>query len=248
MTKYGMVVDLDRCQGCRACMEACKIENNTVQSVYWMYVFRFEEGEYPDTKMSFLPRPCQHCDNAPCVKVCPVGARFRREDGIVLTDPDRCIGCRYCELACPYGVNYFNWEEPAKAQYSDVIDWEDPDIQSVTGGAVPGYKNPALDKKYGTEQRRTAGGSHAKGVMEKCTFCVHRVEGGGQPACVETCPTNALIFGDTDDPSSFISQYIREREPWHLLEEAGTKPSVMYVGGKPPTVALKEVERPKAQV
>ena len=102
MTKYQMIVDLDRCQGCRACMEACKIENNTTEGNFWMYVFRLEEGVYPDAKLSFLPRPCQHCEDAPCVKVCPVGARFKRDDGLTLTDYERCIGCRYCELACPF--------------------------------------------------------------------------------------------------------------------------------------------------
>jgi molybdopterin-containing oxidoreductase family iron-sulfur binding subunit len=101
MARYGMVIDLDRCIGCRACMEACKVENNTPTAIFWMYVFRFEEGEYPNTHVWFLPRPCQHCDNAPCVKVCPVGARFKRYDGLVLTDFERCIGCRYCEVACP---------------------------------------------------------------------------------------------------------------------------------------------------
>jgi len=140
--KYAMVVDLDRCQGCRACTEACKVENNTPQGNFWMHVFRFEEGTFPETKMSFLPRPCQHCDNAPCVKVCPVGARFKREDGIVLTDADRCIGCRYCELACPYGVNYFNWEKPEKAQYGTFLNWQDEDLQGITRGAIPPYKNP----------------------------------------------------------------------------------------------------------
>ncbi len=248
MAKYGMVVDLERCQGCRACMEACKVENNTSESMFWMYVFRFEEGTYPDTKMSFLPRPCQHCDNAPCVKVCPVGARYKREDGIVLTDPDRCIGCRYCSLACPYGVNYFNWQKPQDAYYALGIDWEDPDLTSVTGGVVPPYKNPDHDLKYGAEQRRTSGSGHAKGVMEKCTFCVHRVEKGMLPACVETCPTNALVFGDVSDPDTPISRYVRERDPWHLLEETGTEPAVMYVGGKPPSLAFTEIERPKARV
>jgi molybdopterin-containing oxidoreductase family iron-sulfur binding subunit len=247
MTKYAMVVDLDRCQGCRACMEACKIENNTMQSNFWMYVFRFEQGTFPNTEMSFLPRPCQHCDNAPCVKVCPVGARFKREDGLVLTDADRCIGCRYCELACPYGVNYFNWQDPDEGQY-DLVDWLDADIQAVTGGAIPPYRNPDLDGLYGKEQRRTAGGAHAKGIMEKCTFCVHRVEKGLRPSCVETCPTDALVFGDTEDATSPISRYLREHSSWHLLEGAGTRPSVHYVGGKPPTRDLKEIERPKATV
>lgn len=247
MARYAMVVDLDRCQGCRACVEACKIENNTVQGTFWMYVFRFEQGTFPDTKMSFLPRPCQHCDNAPCVKVCPVGARFKREDGLVLTDADRCIGCRYCELACPYGVNYSNWRKPEEGQY-DMVDWADPDLAPVTGGAIPPYRNPDLDGLYGDEQRRTAGGSHSKGIMEKCTFCVHRVEKGLQPACVETCPTDALIFGDTDNPGTPVSTYLREKNTWQLLEEAGTNPRVHYVGGQPPSKGLKEIERPKATV
>jgi Fe-S-cluster-containing dehydrogenase component len=247
MTKYAMAVDLDRCQGCRGCMTACKVENNTVEGNFWMYVFRFEQGTFPDTKMSFLPRPCQHCDNAPCVKVCPVGARFKREDGIVLTDPDRCIGCRYCELACPYGVNYFNWQTPDKAQYA-IVDWKDEDLAPVTGGLVPPYKNPDLDELWGDEQRRTAGGGHAKGVMEKCTFCVHRVEKGLDPACVETCPTDALVFGDIDDSNSPISKYVQGKRSWQLLEEAGTSPSVFYVGGAPPSSEVTEIERPKAKV
>jgi Fe-S-cluster-containing dehydrogenase component len=247
MAKYEMVVDLDRCQGCRGCMEACKIENNTVEANFWMYVFRFEQGTFPETKMSFLPRACQHCDNAPCVKVCPVGARFKREDGLVLTDPDRCIGCRYCELACPYGVNYFNWQKPEEGQYP-IVDWSDDDLQEVTGGAIPPYKNPDLEELYGEEQRRTAGGAQIKGVMEKCTFCVHRVENGLEPACVTTCPTDALVFGDTEDADSPVSRYLREKDTWQLLEEAGTKPSVHYVGGNPPTADSTEIERPKGTV
>src|SRR3990172_2389898 len=193
MPRYGMVVDLDRCNGCRACMEACKVENNTPQTIFWMYVFRFEEGEYPYTRISFMPRPCMHCDNAPCVKVCPVGARYKRDDGLVATNADTCIGCRYCAAACPYGVNYFNWKEP-KANY--YLNWSAPEnakaLAPVTGGAVPPYKNPDLDSKWGKEQRMIAGGGHRQGGIEKCTFCVQRVEKGIKPACVTACPLSAL--------------------------------------------------------
>ena len=129
-----------------------------------------------------------------------------------------------------------------------VIDWLDDDVKAVTGGAIPPYKNPDLDGLYGDEQRRTAGGAHDKGVIEKCTFCVHLVEKGLDPACVSTCPTDALVFGDTDDAATPISVYLAEKSTWQLLEGAGTKPNVYYVGGKPPTNELKEIERPKATV
>ncbi len=244
MARYGMVIDLDRCVGCRACMVACKVENNTPENTFWMYVFRLEEGKYPDTKVAFLPRPCQHCDNAPCVKVCPVGARYKRDDGIVATDWDRCIGCRYCEVACPYGVNYFNYKNPKKNQY---LDWKDPELQEVTGGTVPPYENPELGERYGPERRRIAGGGHMKGIIEKCTFCVQRVEKGIDPACVANCPVNALHFGDLDDPSSPASQQLKEKRSFRLLEERNTKPRVYYIG-TPPTAESREIERPKVKV
>ena len=245
MTKYGMVIDLDRCIGCRACMEACKVENNTPQASFWMYVFRLEEGEYPDTKVTFMPRPCQHCENPPCVKVCPVGARFRRDDGIVLTDFERCIGCRYCEVACPYGVNFFNWKKPEDNYY---LDWDDAETEKVAGGVVPPWQNPDSQAVHGEEERLTGGGGHFKGVMEKCTFCVQRAEKGLTTACAETCPVQAIIFGDLDDPDSQVSRYHKGRDHFRLLEEAGTKPSVIYVGGKPPGTDVHEIERVNTEV
>ncbi|MFQ5914830.1 MAG: 4Fe-4S dicluster domain-containing protein [Nitrospinota bacterium] len=244
MARYAMVIDLDRCTGCRACMEACKVENNTTQAHFWMHVFRFEEGEFPDTKTWFLPRPCMHCDNAPCVKACPVGARYKRKDGLVATDFDRCIGCRYCEVACPYGVNYFNWKDPKKAQY---LDWGDRDLKKATNGASPPYKNPDLDARYGKERRRIAGGGHYKGVIEKCTFCAHRVEKGLQPACVANCPLFALHFGDLEDPKSGVSQLLRKKRAFRLLEEAGTRPRVSYVGGQPPSPDVRQIEKVKGR-
>ncbi|MFN3973966.1 MAG: 4Fe-4S dicluster domain-containing protein [Dehalococcoidia bacterium] len=245
MAKYGMVIDLERCMGCRACMEACKVENNTPQAVFWMYVFRFEEGQYPNTRVWFLPRPCQHCDNPPCVKVCPVGARYKREDGLVATDWERCIGCRYCQVACPYGVNYFNWKAPKKNYY---LDWkEDKALASRTNGTTPPYKNPDLAASYGPERRRIAGGGHIKGVIEKCTFCVQRVEKGLQPACVANCPAFALHFGDLDDPNSIVSRILKRKPHFRLLEEWNTQPRVYYIG-QPPGTAVRQMEKVKGRV
>ena len=221
MVRYAYVVDLTRCMGCEACVIACKIENNTPQGIDWMLVFRFEEGEYPNVRMAFMPRPCMHCDNPPCVKVCPVGARFKREDGFVLTDYERCIGCRYCQVACPYGVNYFNWKLPSKNYY---LPWE---------GVIPPYKKPDLEGKYGKDKRLVAGGGHRLGVIEKCTWCVHRVEKGLKPACVANCPVQALLFGDLDDPNSDVSKALAQKPHFRLLEDRGTAPRVFYLGSMP---------------
>jgi len=236
-----MVIDLDRCTGCRACMEACKVENNTPQGIFWMHVFRFEEGEYPNVRDSFMPRPCMHCENPPCVKACPIKARYQREDGIVATDWEACKGFRYCQAACPYGVNYFNWKEPRQNYY---LDWEKvEEIKPLTGGAVPPYQNPDLEKPYGKEQRRIAGGGHRQGVIEKCTFCVQRVEKGLTTACAANCPVQAIQFGDLDDPQSAVSKLLKEKPAYRLREEFGTGPKVYYVGAAPLETGFREIER-----
>jgi len=243
MPKYGMVIDLDKCYGCRACMVACKVENNTPENHFWMYMFRLEEGEYPNSKVSFLPRPCMHCENAPCVKVCPVEARYHEEGGFVATDWDRCIGCRYCAIACPYGVNNFNWTKPEESQY---LDWDDPDLIPLTAGKLP-YANPDLEGRYGSKNRHVAGSNHQHGVMEKCTFCIHRVEKGLDPACVNTCPSFALHFGDLDDPDSNVTRLLNQKPSWRLLEEDDTEPKVHYVGGAPPNEEARQIETVKVR-
>ncbi len=241
MPRYGMLVDLDRCTGCRSCMEACKIENNTPEGTFWMYVFRFEEGEYPNTNVSFVPRPCQHCDNAPCVKVCPTGARYKRADGLVATNVDACVGCRYCAIACPYGVNYFNWTDGKAKQY---LNWGDKDLVQITKGDSPPYENPDLFRKYGKEKRRIAGAGHPQGIMGKCTFCVQRVDGKGlKPACVNICEVFALEFGDLDDPNSAVSKRLADKRSFRLREDLGTQPRVYYVGKARPGTGARQVEK-----
>lgn len=260
MVHYGMVIDLSRCMGCRACVEACKVENTTPAGNFWMHVFRVEDGEYPNARLRFLPRPCQHCNNAPCVKVCPVGARYKRDDGLVLTDFERCIGCRYCEVACPYGVNYFNWKRPSEQQYYNWAEDEGKDVygsgsvKSVIGDSIPPYKNPDHDKLYGS--RLVSGGGHHTGVIEKCTFCVHRIENGvkkgltpgvdreATPACVANCPVHVFHFGDLDDPNSEVSKVLARKRSFKLLEELNADPSVYYIGHPP----LSEDSRNKDNV
>jgi molybdopterin-containing oxidoreductase family iron-sulfur binding subunit len=222
-------------------MEACKVENNTPQGIFWMHVFRFEQGEYPDVKDSFLPRPCMHCEDPPCAKACPIKARYQREDGLVATDWEECKGFRYCHAACPYGVNYFNWKEPKENYY---LNWSAvEELHPVTGGMIPPYKNPDLEKAYGEEQRRIAGGGHSKGVIEKCTFCVQRVEKGLTTACAANCPVEAIHFGDLDDPSSEVSRLIGEKTTFRLREEFGTGPKVYYVGTSPLIAGVREIEK-----
>lgn len=177
--KYGMVIDLRKCIGCEACSVACKSENGVSLGNFRTWVQMHEMGIYPNVAMHFVPRLCNHCDNAACVSVCPTGASYKRaEDGLVLINQDDCVGCKYCMVACPYGVRY-------------------------------------LDED--------------KGVVDKCTFCVQRVESGLVPSCVNTCVGNARIFGDLNDPDSEISRFIATTPVQHLKPEAGLGANVYYV-------------------
>jgi molybdopterin-containing oxidoreductase family iron-sulfur binding subunit len=194
-----MVIDLKRCIGCYACQLSCKAEHGTPPGVFFARVLKAEEGSYPSVRQLFLPVLCNHCEEAPCVSACPTGASFKSEDGIVDIDHDKCVGCKTCMVACPYGNRYFNDQR-----------------QHYFAQGATAY-----------ERERTA--RHPTEVVMKCNFCRHRLKEGKLPACVANCPTVARYFGDLDDPTSEVSRLIKERGGFPLHPELGTRPSVYYL-------------------
>jgi molybdopterin-containing oxidoreductase family iron-sulfur binding subunit len=218
-----MAVDLDRCTGCEACVTACRAENNipTVgaqqasvgRAIHWIRVERYWEGEFPDARLKFRPVLCQQCDAAPCEPVCPTYASHHTEEGLNAQVYNRCIGTRYCANACPYNVRFFNFFNPQ---------WEKPLHLQL---------NPDVSVRE-------------VGVMEKCTFCVQRInaaetearatdkpiaDGALKPACVQSCPATALVFGDLNDPESAVSRLSRSPRGSKLLEDVGTLPKITYL-------------------
>lgn len=226
MPRWGMVIDLDKCVGCQACTVACWEENNIPhgsaeeqerrREIYWNKVISVRQGQYPKVRFELIPMPCMHCENAPCVTVCPVKATYRREDGIVMQDFRRCIGCRYCMVACPYNARSFNYQDQAQEEFHR----PDPPPDRESRGPWP-------------FPHRT------RGVVEKCTFCFHRIDRGIRenkiigtqvvPACVEACPAQARAFGDLDDPNGHLAQLLASRTAFRLREDLGTKPKVFYL-------------------
>lgn len=206
--RWAMVIDQSKCVGCGYCTEACRANNDVPPTMAWNKVISV--GQLGDKEV-FLPRPCMHCEHPPCVEVCMVGASYRRADGIVMMDYDKCIGCRYCEVACPYGARAFNWEE-------------------FTGPnpAVPVWGEPDIERR-------------PRGVVEKCSFCFQRIDRGlalgltpgvdaeATPACVVACPMKARLFGDLNDPESEVSQTLASHPSYRLREDLGTAPRVYYL-------------------
>ena len=210
--KWAMVIDLRKCTGCHACVNACRSENALPPGVVYRVVMEEETGIYPNVSRKFVPRPCMQCDNPPCVPVCPVSATYKRPDGVVAIDYDKCIGCRYCITACPYGARSFD--------FGEFYTKGTPEMQPYE------TERPSFD--YGKEWRRN-GTESPIGNARKCHFCLHRVEVGVLPACVTTCIGRATFFGDANDPESLIAELIAQPNAHRLKEELGTKPKVYYL-------------------
>ena len=210
MPRYGLVIDLDRCVACQACVIACKMENNvpvsTPQSsrnrrmtLRVRVVPLTHAGQYPNPSLGIYPVQCNQCDNPPCVAACPTGATYKRADGIVLINWEKCIGCKYCMAVCPYSARSYIEEEQRQ-------EYENPDLTAYYGATVP-----------------------PQGKVDKCTFCAHLVERGDQPACVSACPAEARTFGDLSDGNSTVSRLLANRKNQVLRPEFGTKPMVYYL-------------------
>jgi Fe-S-cluster-containing dehydrogenase component len=246
-----MVIDLQRCVGCGACAFACKAENNTRtradgQSFNWADFVMKTEGIFPNVTHWVMPVLCNHCSDAPCVKACPVRgqkAMYKTPEGITMYDSDKCIGCRQCQEACPYSHKTLGDESLDGQTYSVISynsDESDPqpywaDKSAAIAGctasgaevaAKTGAATPTLNAYKGDEVKPV----RAKDVVEKCTFCYHRVTKGLQPACVEVCPSQARIFGDQEDPNAPISKILATQKSFRLQEDKGTKPNVHYIG------------------
>ncbi len=238
--RYGMVIDLDKCTGCGTCMIACAAENNVTvrsdesdkeRSITWMQLYKIDNGKpFPRNEVSYFPRPCMHCNEdgrghhtSPCVTVCPVTAtKLDLNTGIVSQIYTRCIGCRYCQAACPYHARYFNW-------------WDGFSYFKPFPKGMERSLSPEVSPRM-------------RGVVEKCSFCHHRLmraknkayyegrreieEGEYITACAEACPARAIFFGDLNNPKHTVSRLAKSPRAFRLLERLRTKPKVYYLSSR----------------
>ena len=205
MPQYGMVIDLKRCYGCYACVMACKTSNHTPPGVLWARLLQGEVGSYPNVVRQTLPVLCMQCEEPSCMEVCPTGATQKLDNGIVIVEKDKCMGCKYCVMACPYGARY------------SVEEWESYFPEGLPLSPYEEFTRAAFEEKSGV------------GVATKCDFCLDRISEGKNPSCVDACPANARIFGDLDDPNSKVSTLIKKERGQVLNPELGNKPKVYYL-------------------
>lgn len=214
--KFVMVVDLAKCKNARKCITACQKMHHLPEDKEWLQVKLLKDS--PEAAPYWFPKTCFHCDNPPCVKVCPVDATFKRQDGLVLIDSDRCIGCKFCMAACPYSTRVFNWDEPELPAEIEALEYS---------------PETSVPSKIGT--------------VEKCDFCPDMAREGKLPDCVTACPNGVFYFGDANEDTVNngeetvrFSQLIKDRAGYRYMEELGTEPRVWYL---PPVDRIFPVER-----
>jgi molybdopterin-containing oxidoreductase family iron-sulfur binding subunit len=220
--RWVMIIDLSKCRNARQCVTACQSAHNLRPYEYHINTLVMQEST--NTAPYFMPKPCQHCDNPPCVSVCPVDATFKRQDGIVLIDNERCIGCRFCIAACPYSARIFHWEKPLEVE-------ED--------------KDKVYDIELNVPQR--------KGTVTKCLFSADRLREGKMPYCVSACPNGVFYFGDENEDAVTngttketvrLSQLLKDNGGYRLMPELGTQPRVYYLPPKNRIFEFPEESRP----
>ncbi len=223
--RWVMVVDLSKCKNARKCMSACQNAHHLRPEQHHINVLKMQEGK--NTAPFYMAKPCQHCDNPPCVAVCPVDATFKRPDGIVLIDNERCIGCRFCIAACPYSARVFNWATP-------VLEEED--------------KNKTYNVELNVPQR--------KGTISKCLFSADMLREGKMPYCVSACPNGVYYFGDENEDAVTngttketvrLKKLLEENAGYRLMPELGTEPRVYYLPPKNRTAPFQEKDKSEAE-